>query len=104
MIFGIIQLSSNTTSGFIRVASGAIGTWLAVQALINVGTVIGLVPVIGVPFPLVSYGGSSFLFTAMAIGVLLSFARYDMRVASGTADAPETRSTRASRKRAKKSR
>ncbi|WRS29454.1 FtsW/RodA/SpoVE family cell cycle protein [Actinomycetaceae bacterium MB13-C1-2] len=87
LIFGIFQLSANTTSGFIRVASGAIGVWLAVQALINVGTVIGLVPVIGVPFPLVSYGGSSFLFTATSVGVLLSFARYDMAVASGNREA-----------------
>lgn len=82
LIFAIFQLSANTTSGFVRVASGGIGAWLAVQGLINVGTVIGLVPVIGVPFPLVSYGGSSFLFTALAIGVLLSFARADMKEAA----------------------
>lgn len=82
LIFGIFQMAANTTSGFIRVASGAIGSWVLAQTLINVGTVIGLVPVIGVPFPLVSYGGSSFLFTAMAIGVLLSFARYDVKQAA----------------------
>ena len=86
LVFGIFQMAASTTSPFIRIASGGIGTWLLAQALINVGTVVGLVPVIGVPFPLVSHGGSSFLFTAMAIGVLLSFARYDLSVAASGED------------------
>ncbi len=75
LIYGILRLSANASSRFVSIAAGSIATWLAVQGFINVGTVTGLAPVIGVPFPLVSAGGSSFLFTAMAIGVLLSFAR-----------------------------
>lgn len=75
LAFGVLKLAANAKSAFIRITSGGIAGWLIIQALINVGTVTGLAPVIGVPFPLVSYGGSSFLFTAMAIGVLLSFAR-----------------------------
>lgn len=75
LAFGVLQLAGHARSRFVRIASGGIAAWLIGQALINVGTVTGLAPVIGVPFPLVSYGGSSFLFTAMAVGVLLSFAR-----------------------------
>ncbi len=82
LIYGIFQLAAHSPDGFVRATSGAIGAWIAVQTFINVGTVIGLVPVIGVPFPLVSYGGSSFLFTALAIGVLLSFARADVTALS----------------------
>jgi rod shape determining protein RodA len=45
---------------------------LATQILINVGMVSGLLPVVGVPLPLMSYGGSSLLVTLMAVGLLLS--------------------------------
>ena len=49
--------------------------WLLGQAIINIGAVIGLFPVIGVPLPLVSAGGSSLVTTLLALGILLSFAR-----------------------------
>ncbi len=100
LIYGIFRLSANSPNGFVRVASGAIGAWIAVQTLVNVGTVIGLVPVIGVPFPLVSYGGSSFLFTALAIGVLLSFARYDVTAVSTETDPPRTNPTSTNKRKA----
>lgn len=93
LIYGVFSLSSHSPNPFIRVTAGAMGAWLSAQTFINVGTVIGLVPVIGVPFPLVSYGGSSFLFTAIAIGVLLSFARADVAnyAGQGTANANAVR-------------
>ena len=50
-------------------------TWIVVQALINIGAVIGMLPVIGVPLPFVSSGGSSLVTTMLAAGMLLSFAR-----------------------------
>ncbi len=60
---------------FVRIASAGIMTWIAVQAMINIGAVIGLMPIIGVPLPFVSSGGSSLVTTMLAAGVLLSFAR-----------------------------
>src|SRR3989304_2749170 len=45
---------------------------LATQVLINVGMVIGLLPVVGIPLPLMSYGGSAMLASLMALGLLLS--------------------------------
>ena len=45
---------------------------LAVQVLINVGMVTGLLPVVGIPLPLMSYGGSSMLASLLALGLLLS--------------------------------
>jgi cell division protein FtsW len=62
-------------------------TWLLVQALINIGAVIGLLPVIGVPLPLVSSGGSSLITSMFALGILLSFARSE----PGCADALSAR-------------
>ncbi len=60
---------------FVRIATAGIMAWIVIQAVINVGAVIGLLPVIGVPLPLVSYGGSSLMTTMFALGILLSFAR-----------------------------
>jgi cell division protein FtsW len=46
------------------------------QAVLNIGTVIGLLPITGVPLPLVSFGGSSLVITMAAIGVLVNVTRH----------------------------
>lgn len=51
-------------------------TWLAVQAFVNIGAVIGILPITGVPLPFVSFGGSSMLATMAATGILLNVARH----------------------------
>jgi len=56
------------------VAAG-ITAWILVQAFVNIGAVVGQLPVTGVPLPFVSYGGSSMLVTLMAVGILLNIAR-----------------------------
>ena len=56
------------------VATG-ITAWIVVQALVNVGAVVGLLPVTGVPLPFVSFGGSSMLIAMGAVGVLANVAR-----------------------------
>jgi cell division protein FtsW len=62
---------------FVRIATAGIMAWVVVQAVVNIGAVIGLLPVIGLPLPLVSYGGSSLMTTMFALGILLSFARQE---------------------------
>ncbi|HKX66974.1 MAG TPA: putative lipid II flippase FtsW [Intrasporangium sp.] len=80
VLFGVLawacyRLVTRTQDRFIRVASAGIMAWLIGQATINIGSVIGLFPVVGVPLPLVSAGGSSLVTTLLALGMLLSFAR-----------------------------
>ncbi|MFM9135282.1 MAG: putative lipid II flippase FtsW [bacterium] len=70
--FRLVVVSSDL---FVRLASAGVGTWIIGQAVVNVGAVLGLLPITGVPLPLVSYGGSSLIPLLMAIGMLLSFAR-----------------------------
>ena len=69
------RLVSRTDDFFVRVATAGIMTWIIIQAVINIGAVINLLPVIGVPLPLVSSGGSALITTMFALGILLSFAR-----------------------------
>lgn len=75
MVWGMVRVSRESTSLFAAVVSGGIASWIAVQTIINVMSVTGMGPVIGVPLPLVSSGGSAFVFTASAVGVVASCAR-----------------------------
>jgi cell division protein FtsW len=70
-----IRIASRTRDTFVRYAAAGIVIWLLSQAVINIGMVLGLLPVIGIPLPLISYGGSAMLPTLVALGLLLSFAR-----------------------------
>ncbi|WP_226913340.1 putative lipid II flippase FtsW [Gephyromycinifex aptenodytis] len=64
-----------TNDMFVRLATTGVMVWIIGQAMINIGAVIGLLPVIGVPLPLVSYGGSALVTTLGALGMVISFAR-----------------------------
>jgi cell division protein FtsW len=61
----------------------ALVAWIAVETLINVGAVIGLLPVTGIPLPFVSYGGSSLVVTMAGAGVLVSIARQERTTGVG---------------------
>lgn len=75
LAFAIFRLSRNTQDPFVRLAAAGVGSWIVVQAVVNIGGVLGLLPITGVPLPLVSYGGSSLVPTLVALGMLMAFAR-----------------------------
>jgi cell division protein FtsW len=64
--------------------------WVLVQAFVNIAVILGVLPVLGVPLPLISSGGSSLITTLGAIGVALSIARagHHPRLEDGLAAAP----------------
>jgi cell division protein FtsW len=51
--------------------------WLAAETLINIGAVVGVLPVTGIPLPFISYGGSSLVITMVAAGILINIARQE---------------------------
>lgn len=69
----IIRMSRDP---FAKIATSAAMVWIIGQAFVNIAVVLGLLPVLGVPLPLVSAGGSALITTLAAIGVVLSFARH----------------------------
>lgn len=75
LAFAIFRLSVTSKIPFVRLAAAGVGSWIVIQAVINIGAVLGVLPVTGVPLPLVSYGGSSLVPTLIAIGMLLACAR-----------------------------
>ncbi|HET6742275.1 MAG TPA: putative lipid II flippase FtsW [Kribbella sp.] len=70
-----MRIATRNTQPFVRYAAAGITVWIMSQALVNLGAVIGLLPIVGIPLPLLSYGGSALLPTLIAIGMLLSFAK-----------------------------
>ena len=70
-----LRVAVAASEPFVRLAAGGVTAWILVQALVNVGAVLGILPITGVPLPLVSYGGSALVPTMMGLGMLLSFAR-----------------------------
>ncbi|HMG29279.1 MAG TPA: putative lipid II flippase FtsW [Jiangellaceae bacterium] len=73
--FAGIRIAWNTRDPFVRLAATGITAWLLVQALVNMGSVLAVLPIVGVPLPLVSYGGSALVPMLIAIGMLVSFAK-----------------------------
>jgi cell division protein FtsW (lipid II flippase) len=66
--------SARTHEPFGRLLAVGIVALIATQTIINVGMTVGLVPVTGITLPLLSYGGSSLLFTCVALGLLMNVA------------------------------
>lgn len=75
LTFVLIRIMNASTDPFARTVTAAVTVWLIGQALVNIGVVLGLVPTLGVPLPLISAGGTALISSLFAIGVVLSFAR-----------------------------
>ncbi len=92
-LFGVLAVAITRvvrrhSDPFVQITASAIGAWVLGQAIVNIAVVIGLLPVIGVPLPLVSAGGSALVTTMVAMGVLLSFARAEPGAAEALAARP----------------
>jgi cell division protein FtsW len=83
--YAALRVAREAKDPFVRYTSFGIVVWLIGQMMINVGMVLALLPVIGIPLPLVSYGGSSLLPTLAALGLLVGFARREPAAARALA-------------------
>jgi cell division protein FtsW len=70
-----IRVAQRSRDPFVRLAATGITAAIAVQAMVNIAAVTGLLPITGIPLPLMSFGGSSLGVSLFAIGVLAAFAR-----------------------------
>jgi cell division protein FtsW len=70
-----IRTSLGAPDTFGALLAGGITAWICLQAFINIGVVVGLIPVTGIPLPFVSAGGSSLIISFAAVGILLSVSR-----------------------------
>ena len=85
-----IRTSLRAPDTFGALLAGGVTAWISIQAFINIGVVVGLIPVTGIPLPFISAGGSSLIISFAAIGVLLSVSRETVEKGSWN-DAPADR-------------
>ncbi|MEU6646809.1 putative lipid II flippase FtsW [Saccharomonospora sp. NPDC046836] len=81
-LFGLLayvglRIAVRNLDPWIRIVAGTITVWLVSQAAINIGYVVGLLPVTGVTLPMISYGGTSLLVTMLLFGILANCARHE---------------------------
>ena len=91
VLFGAIayaaaRLAINTEDRFVRYFTAGVMIWLMSQMIINIGMVLALLPVIGIPLPLLSYGGSALVPSLVALGMLVGFARSEPEAAAALRD------------------
>lgn len=72
MCFRIFQRSVQSQNQQASLILIGVGTWLLMQTSINVGSILGLIPMTGVPLPFVSYGGTSYFILSFAVGLSLN--------------------------------
>jgi cell division protein FtsW len=94
LILAIFRVALRAPHSFERYATAGVGCWFAIQVLLNIGTVISVMPVVGVTLPFISYGGSSLLASFIAIGYVLGVLRRDPDIA---AEIKEKKAARAAR-------
>lgn len=83
-----LRVALKSDKAFNRVVAAGITAWFSLQALVNIMVVMHLLPVLGVPLPLISSGGSALVSCLVGVGILVALAR----------DTPEARAYRASKK------
>jgi cell division protein FtsW len=95
-----VRVAQRAPDPFGRYLAAGVTVWIVVQALVNIGAVVGVLPITGVPLPLVSFGGSSMLVLLAATGMLLNVARHEVWsvrapvIATTTSKAAERRGRR----------
>ena len=75
LAFAGLRIAGRARDTFVRLAAAGATAWIVVQAIVNIGAVLRLLPITGVPLPLVSSGLSSLIVTMVALGMLMSFAK-----------------------------
>ena len=95
LAIAFVRVLRATRDSFAKITTGGVMVWVIGQALVNIAVVLGLLPVLGVPLPLISAGGSALIAILLGIGVVLSFARQTDRESAldqGVAQTPAQRS------------
>lgn len=93
LLFAGIRIAIAAPDTFGRLLAAGITGWIGIQTIINLGAVTGLMPITGVPLPLLSFGGTALVVTLAGIGVLASVARASAHAV------PKAASTRAAARR-----
>ncbi len=79
LVASLLRVMMRSQDVFARVATVGVVVWIISQSAVNISVVLGILPVLGVPLPLISAGGSSLIATLAAIGLVLAFEKDNHR-------------------------
>lgn len=79
LIFKSLRITKEAPDNFATLLAAGITAWIGSQTVLNIGSMVALVPLTGVPLPLFSYGGSAMVNILFAIGILLNISKYGIR-------------------------
>ena len=82
LVASLLRVMMRSQDVFARVATVGVMVWIISQSAVNISVVLGILPVLGVPLPLISAGGSSLIATLAAIGLVLAFEKDNHRQGS----------------------
>ena len=82
LIFSIFRIALRAQDPMVRYVCSGIGCWIGIQTILNIGSAISVLPVVGVALPLLSYGGSALIATYMGIAFVIGAARRDPAIFS----------------------
>ncbi|MEK9156112.1 MAG: putative lipid II flippase FtsW [Patescibacteria group bacterium] len=71
-----LKIATQSTDQFARLTALGITAWLSFQAFVNLGAMLSIMPLTGVPLPFISYGGSSLIFLLSAVGILVNISKH----------------------------
>jgi len=76
LLFRIINIVNRAPNNYLKFVSGGVFAWMCIQAFVNIGAMLSIMPLTGVTLPLLSFGGTSLIFTLAALGVVFHISRY----------------------------
>lgn len=76
LLFRIIGVTVRAPNNYLRLIVGGVFAWILVQAFVNIGAMLSIMPLTGVTLPFLSFGGTSLVFTLAALGVVFNISRY----------------------------
>ena len=72
-----LRIAKNAPDNFARLVCVGITTWILAQAFINIGAMLSILPLTGVPMPFISYGGSALIVLLAAVGIMLNISKHN---------------------------
>ncbi|MBI5370333.1 putative lipid II flippase FtsW [Candidatus Uhrbacteria bacterium] len=76
LLWRLLHIAQHAPDKFAKYVVIGIASWICIQAFVNIGSMVALMPITGVPLPFISYGGTSLAVTMAAIGVVLNISKH----------------------------
>lgn len=78
LLLRILAIVIRAPNNYLKLISGGVFAWMSVQAFVNMGAMLSIMPLTGVTLPLLSFGGTSLIFTLAALGIVFHISRYTL--------------------------